>query len=44
MILLPAIDLSDGRAVRLLRGDYNQVTIYNNDPVAVANDFAEAGA
>ncbi|MBO4309125.1 MAG: 1-(5-phosphoribosyl)-5-[(5-phosphoribosylamino)methylideneamino]imidazole-4-carboxamide isomerase [Clostridia bacterium] len=44
MILLPAIDLSDGRAVRLLRGDYNQMTIYNNDPVAVANDFAEAGA
>ncbi len=44
MILLPAIDLSGGRAVRLLRGDYTQMTVYNDDPTAVARDFAAAGA
>lgn len=44
MILLPAIDLSGGCAVRLLRGDYNQMTVYSRDPVAVAADFAKAGA
>ena len=44
MILLPAIDLSGGRAVRLLRGDYQQMTVYNDDPTAVARDFLAAGA
>lgn len=44
MILLPAIDLSGGCAVRLLRGDYNQMTVYSREPVAVAADFAKAGA
>ena len=44
MILLPAIDLSGGCSVRLLRGDYNQMTVYSREPVAVAADFAKAGA
>ena len=44
MILFPAIDLLDGKAVRLYKGDYERVTVYNEDPVAVARDFAAAGA
>ena len=44
MKLFPAIDLYDGKAVRLFKGDYAQMTIYNNDPCAVAADFAASGA
>lgn len=44
MKLFPAIDLRDGRAVRLFKGDYEQMTVYSDDPVAVANSFADAGA
>ena len=44
MIVFPAIDLSGGKAVRLLRGDYNQMTVYHNDPVSVARDFVSCGA
>ena len=44
MNIFPAIDLIQGKAVRLVRGDYNQMTVYNNDPVAVANGFAQSGA
>ncbi|MBQ7379103.1 MAG: 1-(5-phosphoribosyl)-5-[Clostridia bacterium] len=44
MILFPAIDLIDGKAVRLTKGDYAQMTIYNDDPVAVAKAFEAAGA
>ncbi len=44
MYLLPAIDILDGRAVRLAKGDYNQVTVYNDDPAAQAQVFEEAGA
>ena len=44
MQLFPAIDLYEGKAVRLFKGDYNQMTIYSNDPVAVAKDFECAGA
>ncbi|MEG1512936.1 MAG: HisA/HisF-related TIM barrel protein, partial [Raoultibacter sp.] len=44
MYLLPAIDILDGRAVRLAKGDYAQVTVYNEDPVAQAQLFEEAGA
>ena len=44
MYLLPAIDLLDGKVVRLAKGDYNRVTVYNNDPVAQALSFAEQGA
>lgn len=44
MKLFPAIDLYGGKAVRLLRGDYAQMTVYNDDPLAVARDFAACGA
>ncbi len=44
MKLFPAIDLYGGSAVRLFKGDYAQMTVYNPDPVAVARDFAAAGA
>ena len=44
MIILPAIDLFMGEAVRLYKGDYNQKTVYNSDPLAVAEDFAKCGA
>ena len=36
MIILPAIDIYGGAAVRLLRGDFEQMTVYDSDPVAVA--------
>ncbi len=42
--LYPAIDLRDGKVVRLLQGDYDQQTTYGDDPVAVALSFADAGA
>ena len=44
MILYPAIDLVGGKAVRLYKGDYAQMTIYSDDPVSVAKDFQNAGA
>ena len=44
MYIYPAIDLYDGKAVRLYKGDYAQMTVYNEDPVAVALDFKAAGA
>lgn len=44
MYIFPAIDLFGGQAVRLLRGDYAQMTVYNPDPTAVARDFVAAGA
>lgn len=44
MIILPAIDLIGGKCVRLQKGDYNKVTIYNDDPLAQAMSFKEAGA
>lgn len=44
MELFPAIDLLDGRAVRLYQGDYDRETVYNDDPVAQALEFARAGA
>ena len=44
MKLFPAIDLYEGKAVRLFKGDYAQMTVYNNDPAAVAADFAACGA
>jgi phosphoribosylformimino-5-aminoimidazole carboxamide ribotide isomerase len=43
-LLLPAIDLRDGRAVRLRQGEASTETRYSEDPVAVARQFAEAGA
>lgn len=44
MNIFPAIDLYGGKAVRLYKGDYNQMTVYSNDPVQVALDFRAAGA
>ena len=44
MILLPAIDLKDGKAVRLLRGEFDTVHQVAADPLAVARDFWDAGA
>lgn len=43
MILYPAIDLKDGQAVRLVHGDMNQTTVFNDDPAAQAQAFVEAG-
>ena len=43
MILYPAIDIKDGEAVRLLRGDMQQSTVFNTDPVAQAKEFFKAG-
>ncbi len=44
MILYPAIDLYEKKAVRLLHGDYRNMTVYSTDPLSVARDFAAAGA
>ena len=44
MIILPAIDLFDNKAVRLYKGDYAQMTVYNENPVAVAKQFEKNGA
>jgi phosphoribosylformimino-5-aminoimidazole carboxamide ribotide isomerase len=43
VIIFPAIDLKDGRCVRLVRGEMNSATVFNNDPAAQARDFANAG-
>ncbi|MBM2320445.1 MULTISPECIES: 1-(5-phosphoribosyl)-5-[(5-phosphoribosylamino)methylideneamino]imidazole-4-carboxamide isomerase [Marivita] len=43
MILYPAIDLKDGQAVRLLRGDMDKSTVFNDDPATQAMEFVEAG-
>ena len=44
MELFPAIDLYEGKAVRLYKGDYAQMTVYSDDPVSVARDFEQKGA
>ncbi len=44
MLIFPAIDLYEGKAVRLYKGDYNQKTVYSDDPVSVAKDFVKSGA
>jgi len=44
MKIFPAIDLYDGKAVRLFKGDYQQMTVYSEDPVAIAKDFEKKGA
>ncbi len=43
MILFPAIDLKDGQAVRLVHGDMNQSTVFNDDPASQAKAFVDAG-
>lgn len=44
MKIFPAIDLYDRKAVRLFKGDYNQMTVYSNNPVEIAFDFENKGA
>jgi phosphoribosylformimino-5-aminoimidazole carboxamide ribotide isomerase len=44
MVIYPAIDLYEGKAVRLYKGDYAQMTVYNENPAAVALDFRRCGA
>ena len=44
MYIYPAIDLVGGKAVRLYKGDYAQMTVYSDDPVSVARDFQAAGS
>jgi phosphoribosylformimino-5-aminoimidazole carboxamide ribotide isomerase len=43
MRIIPAIDIIDGRCVRLTQGDYTQKKVYNEDPLAVARSFEDAG-
>jgi phosphoribosylformimino-5-aminoimidazole carboxamide ribotide isomerase len=44
MLLIPAIDLKDGRCVRLRQGDMNSATVYSDDPVAMARHWVAQGA
>ncbi len=44
MTIIPAIDILGGECVRLVRGDYEEATIYEKDPVVMARKFADAGA
>jgi phosphoribosylformimino-5-aminoimidazole carboxamide ribotide isomerase len=44
VILLPAVDIRDGRAVRLRQGDFDEETVYAEDPLEAARSFVEAGA
>jgi phosphoribosylformimino-5-aminoimidazole carboxamide ribotide isomerase len=44
LILYPAIDISEGKAVRLVKGDFNQVTVYEDSPLEAARAWVEAGA
>ena len=44
MHIFPAIDLYEGKAVRLFKGDYNNMTVYSNEPVKIARDFVGHGA
>ena len=44
MKIFPAIDLYEKKAVRLYKGDYEQMTVYSDDPVSVARDFKNCGA
>ena len=44
MKIFPAIDLYDKKAVRLFKGDYNEMTVYSENPPEIAKDFARSGA
>ncbi len=44
MLVFPAIDLYDKKAVRLFKGDYANMTVYSDDPLSVARDFENKGA
>ena len=41
MIIIPAIDLYEGKAVRLIKGDYRQMTVYSENPPALAERFSQ---
>ena len=43
MKIIPAIDLLDGKCVRLFKGDYSKISNYNNNPVDQINEFTKAG-
>lgn len=44
MLIIPAIDLQQGRCVRLRQGQFNQITRYNSSPITLAQDYAQQGA
>ena len=44
MNIFPAIDLYEGKAVRLLKGDYQNMTVYSENPIEIARDFEDKGA
>ena len=44
MFIFPAIDLYEGKAVRLYKGDYAKMTVYSENPIEVAHDFEKSGA
>jgi phosphoribosylformimino-5-aminoimidazole carboxamide ribotide isomerase len=44
VILFPAVDIRDGKAVRLTQGHFDQETVYSDDPLEAARSFVEAGA
>lgn len=44
MFIFPAIDLYEGKAVRLLRGEYDKMTVYSTNPIEIARDFEAKGA
>ena len=44
MLIFPAIDLYEGQAVRLFKGDYNLKTVYSDNPTEIAEDFKQSGA
>jgi len=44
VLVIPAIDIMNGRCVRLVQGDFEQRTVYSEDPATIAVDFARAGA
>ncbi len=44
MNIFPAIDLYDKKAVRLLKGDYEKMTVYSDNPIEIARDFEKCGA
>ena len=43
MIIFPAIDIKGGKCVRLLKGDFNQITQYNKSPIDQAKEFSNLG-
>ncbi len=43
MRIIPAIDIIEGKCVRLTQGDYDQKTVYNEDPLEVAKEFEDHG-